>query len=79
MPTHYRNFLASLRAGLSRQDMSDVAIVDTESDREATKLRKKPWHAPKILDLGPRLDFDERADDSSGGQNCHSPVRSQDR
>jgi hypothetical protein len=72
MPTQDRNFLASVSKRLipaQERSESVVVIVDTESGHEGAKQPKRPWHAPKITDLGSRLDLDERVDGSSEGTN----------
>ena len=72
MPTQGRNFLASVsERPFPAQERSEsvIAIVDAESGHEGAKQPKRPWHAPKITDLGSRLDLDEREDRSSEGTN----------
>ena len=63
MPMRDRNFLASVsERPIPTQERSEsaVAIPDAEPGYEGAKQPKKPWHAPKIIDLGSRLDLDER-------------------
>lgn len=72
MATKNPNFLASVSERLipaRERSESVVVIVDIESGHEGAKQPKKPWHAPKIADLGSRLDLDGWADGSSERTN----------